>query len=65
MALVLFPNIDKPSVANASAPYRGQNRQNREKKVSGSKKLPFPSAPEMGALSQNIRQSAHFWGTGK
>ena len=41
-------------LANASAPYRGQNLQNWEKKVSGSKKLPFPSVPEKGALSQKI-----------
>ena len=42
------------NVAKASAPYTGQNRQNREKRVSGFKKLPFPSVPEMGALSQKI-----------
>ena len=44
----------------------------------GVEKLPFPSVPEMGALSQKIpiflvescrgdflTQSAHFWGIGK
>ena len=36
-------------VANASAPYRGQNRQNREKRVSGSKNSHFP-VPQKWAL---------------
>ena len=35
-------------VANASAPYRGQNRQKRKRGFRGQKKLPFPSAPETG-----------------
>ena len=43
-----------PLVANPLTPYKGQNPQNREKRVSGSKKLPFPIAPEKGALSQKI-----------
>ena len=37
--------------ANAPALYMGQNPQNREKRVAGSKKLPFPNAPEKGDLS--------------
>ena len=32
----------------------GQNPQNREKRVSGSKKLPFPITSEKGALSRKI-----------
>ena len=28
-------------------------------------KLSFPSAPEMGALTNVLTQSTHFWGTGK
>ena len=43
-----------PCVANASALYRGQNPQHQEKRVSGSKKLPFPKAPEKGDLSRKI-----------
>ena len=37
-----IPVARKLSIANASAPYRGQNPENREKRV---KKLPFPSTP--------------------
>ena len=46
--------FEQNGVAKASAPYRGQNRQNREKRVSGSKNSHFPRVPEMGALSQKI-----------
>ena len=44
---------DHASFAKASAPYKGQNRQ------IGVKKLPFPSVPEMGALSQKIPIGLH------
>ena len=56
--------------AKASAPYRGQNRENREKRVSGSKNSHFPvSQKEMGALSQKTpiflvepcREMGIFW----
>ena len=41
-------------VRNSFAPYRGQIPQNREKRVSESKKPPFPTTPEKGVLSQKI-----------
>ena len=49
-------------VRNLFAPYRGQNPQNREKRVSESKK-PFPAAPEKGALSQkgHCRENKDFY----
>ena len=65
---------------NAFAPYRGQNPQNREKRVSESKNPPFPTTPEKGAPSQKnphfpcsalyrngdfLTWSALFWGGGK
>ena len=37
-------DVHNPKVAKASAPFRGQNRQNREKRVSGSKNSYFPVA---------------------
>ena len=37
-----LPVISDESIAKASAPYRGQNGQNREKRVSGSKHSHFP-----------------------
>ena len=42
------------SLANPSAPYRGQKPQNREKRVSESKNPHFPPAPEKGVSSQKI-----------
>ena len=65
---------------NASALHRGQNPQNREKRVSGSKNSHFPNAPEKGDLSQTnpiflvepcrkmgifFTQIALLWGIGK
>ena len=72
--------VSEKRIAKASAPYRGRNRQNREKRVSGSKKLPFSQCPRNGRFeSKNphfstglhekngdfLTQSAHFWDTGK
>ena len=69
------------TVRNSFAPYRGRNTQNREKRVWESKKLPFPTTPEKGALSQKnppfpcgalysetgdfLTRSALFWGGGE
>ena len=67
------------NIAKASAPYRGQNRQNREKRASGSKDSHFPvsqkwalwvkknSHSSTGLCKENgdfFTQSAHFWDTG-
>ena len=45
-----------PGFANASALYRGQNHQNREKRVLGSKKLPF-QCPRKGRFES---KNPHF-----
>ena len=47
----------KATLANASAPYRVQNPQNREKEGFGVKKLALPITTEKGALSQ---KTPHF-----